>query len=1200
MDLFLSPLSSFFFFFAGQDSAGLLRSLAAAAKERAAASMDTAPETRGCRSRRIGSSRSWFPYEPYSLQTHAVDALREYLDERSAGAGQKHSRTGAAPELRLAVLESPTGTGKSHMLLAAALSHMFDVALDPQEADSAAASTATRGPGPMAGSPLPQPQPPLSLAEAVEAAKQRENAEALDAGDPQAALRCMRRKQRRQARALASKWRHLAATARQLAGDDGAEDGDAALLLEQDPGELLREFQSECPCMALASPPSSGSSSSSSSRSSSEAHESTEEGGGWASVARCVPLRRPKLYLASRTHTQLEQMRCDLQDTVFAQYPVRSRLLESGERSPHPLVVVHVASRAQLCINSCIKRRAGGGPAATALLNDACADAMQFEMSSEGRKARRLRAETGGPQSPSRLLHDIEDAAAGCGPLYADRGCPFAVPSRLRALAQYLQRREHIAAAGAGPGAGAGSSLSLSLDEMVSAGRALGACPYLVTRLLLRGADVVLLPHAYLTDEEQRQPLLGGAATNPIREEEREELEGGLVRRHVDAVSAAAALALEDGQRAAALASRLPPDCRGDVLVLDEAHHLAEQCLAVSTCAVSEPELGLAAASLRCYAERYRTRLLAVNKQRLRELAWFIDHAHEWLQRRGGAASEASYSDFVFDAGVDHVDLHPLREFLLRSRLVYKLRGVLGLVVGRHNDRDEQTVLRWLMHHTGPPMPQQHDPQPQVTPAGHLDEAACGRLVGTALRRVSLFLRWCELSGAHTRVFTAPGAAPGQMELQLLQLEPGAHTLLPLLRQVDGAVLAGGTMRPLPLSLYPLLPAACRGCPSLEDAARRGSQQPGSAVHRGRGGWCLVSEPHVVPPTSLQVWALPAGPGGTAWNFSQQALGGAAGAAYTPQERQTFLDLAAALLNLSRVSPPAGVICFVPSYRFQYRLLRFLRDVSPRGLQDDHGAAPLSFEQQIAAGKKIFSEVILEEDGAGQPGSEPGTAKRPAEDLMAAYKAWMDAGSGRTRGALLVAVLGGKLSEGLNFADDLARMVLVVGLPYGNPNDAVTTNFFQHIAQQSSGGTASPSVFSLYTDMCMRSVNQAIGRCIRHRGDFAVAILMDSRYATRSRLLADGLSAWMQPSIRVASNFGECFRGVRAFFADHTHAATHANSRAGSARNSGGVLLEISLQIVVVTLVLIAPVLFHPTSLPSYLPFSLSLSIYLSISILYL
>ncbi len=94
-------------------------------------------------------------------------------------------------------------------------------------------------------------------------------------------------------------------------------------------------------------------------------------------------------------------------------------------------------------------------------------------------------------------------------------------------------------------------------------------------------------------------------------------------------------------------------------------------------------------------------------------------------------------------------------------------------------------------------------------------------------------------------------------------------------------------------------------------------------------------------------------------------------------------------------------------------------------------------------------------------------------------------------GAILMGVMGGSLSEGIDFKNNLLHSVVVVGLPLSPPsieNQALKDYYSDKFG---------PKLGFEYSIIhpALNKVLQAAGRCIRSEKDKAIIFLMDSRYA---------------------------------------------------------------------------------------------------------
>ncbi|KAF7693618.1 ATP-dependent DNA helicase DDX11 [Cucumispora dikerogammari] len=116
--------------------------------------------------------------------------------------------------------------------------------------------------------------------------------------------------------------------------------------------------------------------------------------------------------------------------------------------------------------------------------------------------------------------------------------------------------------------------------------------------------------------------------------------------------------------------------------------------------------------------------------------------------------------------------------------------------------------------------------------------------------------------------------------------------------------------------------------------------------------------------------------------------------------------------------------------------------------------------------------------------------------------------------AVLYTVLGGALSEGINFADDLCRLLIIVGVPYPTLEMALYERQ-QYYKNQD---------IDIMKCMAFKTVNQALGRALRHKNDWASMVLIDSRYKTQK----NNITSWIQKKLKEGS-VNECKLTIQEF-----------------------------------------------------------------------
>ena len=209
--------------------------------------------------------------------------------------------------------------------------------------------------------------------------------------------------------------------------------------------------------------------------------------------------------------------------------------------------------------------------------------------------------------------------------------------------------------------------------------------------------------------------------------------------------------------------------------------------------------------------------------------------------------------------------------------------------------------------------------------------------------------------------------------------------------------------------------------------------------------------------------------------IANSAAGSPIKATYQQTSKTSFQDTIGEILLSACQIIPDGLLVFFPSYSLLDRLVKRWEETGTM--------------QQI-----INSKPFVQEPRGGGPEALTETMQEYYDNIASG------------RGGLFLAVCRGKVSEGLDFSDANARGVIIVGIPFPNIKDSKVDakKKFNDMGSKSMGLLTGGA---WYEQQAFRALNQALGRCIRHKKDWGAILLVDERFQSNFRY-QNSLSRW--------------------------------------------------------------------------------------------
>jgi len=248
-----------------------------------------------------------------------------------------------------------------------------------------------------------------------------------------------------------------------------------------------------------------------------------------------------------------------------------------------------------------------------------------------------------------------------------------------------------------------------------------------------------------------------------------------------------------------------------------------------------------------------------------------------------------------------------------------------------------------------------------------------------------------------------------------------------------------------------------------------------------------VENPHVIKKDQLSVFVCSSGKRGRPLTseFSHRS------------SKIYHEEVGESLIDLSKLVP-GGLLVFFASYSVMGYCITTWKESS--------------IFVQIEANKEIFME--------------PSSTK----DLPNLIEKFQTSVRENPKGAIMFAVCRGKVAEGLDFANDNGRCVVIVGLPFP-PKEDPRVLMKQEVLDRLCEKDRQHHTLNgknWYAQLCAQAINQSVGRVIRHRNDYGAVILMDERFANIQQQTQ--LSYWLHKHLKTPNTFDNLKEDLKSFY----------------------------------------------------------------------